>query len=183
MAGSGSDVSAPGDVLYCVNHPQTETLIRCSRCLDPICPKCAVRTAVGLRCRKCAGIGRSPLYALEPRHYVIAALVALVAALIAGALVTQLGLLFTFFLAAPAGGLVAEAVIRSTRKRGRAMQVITAVCIVLGAYLGPGLVRVFAAGTFAVLSANPRVFLGLLLNISSLIYVVMATGVAIARLR
>ncbi|MEN6392186.1 MAG: B-box zinc finger protein, partial [Anaerolineaceae bacterium] len=28
--------------LYCTNHPQTETSLRCNRCDKPICTKCAV---------------------------------------------------------------------------------------------------------------------------------------------
>lgn len=40
----------------CVNHPGTQTSVKCSKCLDPICLKCAVRTAVGLRCPDCAGV-------------------------------------------------------------------------------------------------------------------------------
>ena len=54
MAGSRLDKLESAQVMYCVNHPKSETLMRCSKCLEPICPKCAVRTPVGLRCPKCA---------------------------------------------------------------------------------------------------------------------------------
>jgi len=40
---------------YCAEHPDTETRLRCSRCGKPICPRCAVRTPVGMRCPDCAG--------------------------------------------------------------------------------------------------------------------------------
>src|SRR5262249_33574305 len=46
------------DELFCVNHPKTATALRCSKCLDPICLKCAVRTPVGMRCPKCTGAER-----------------------------------------------------------------------------------------------------------------------------
>lgn len=39
----------------CADHPDTETRLRCSRCGKPICPRCAVRTPVGMRCPDCAG--------------------------------------------------------------------------------------------------------------------------------
>ncbi len=42
----------------CINHPQTATSVRCSKCLDPICLVCAIRTPVGLRCPKCTGAAR-----------------------------------------------------------------------------------------------------------------------------
>ena len=40
----------------CTYHPDVETLLRCSRCGTPICPRCAVRTAVGMRCPACSGV-------------------------------------------------------------------------------------------------------------------------------
>ncbi|MFU8773748.1 MAG: B-box zinc finger protein, partial [Anaerolineales bacterium] len=39
--------------LFCVNHPQTETTLRCNRCEDPICARCAVLTPTGYRCKDC----------------------------------------------------------------------------------------------------------------------------------
>jgi hypothetical protein len=182
MAGSGPDSLDPPEVMYCVNHPHTETLLRCSRCLDPICTKCAIRTPVGLRCPKCARLNRSPLYVLAPQDYLIITAVALAASLVAGALITQAGLFFTLFLSIPAGGLIAEAVLRATRKRGRAVQVITAACIVLGAYAGPLLLRMLAAGRLG-LPGNALVVMASLLNLSSILYAVLAVGAAVARLR
>ena len=40
-------------VLYCANHPQRETSLRCNRCEKPICPDCAVLTPTGYRCKEC----------------------------------------------------------------------------------------------------------------------------------
>ena len=39
--------------LYCYNHPQRETLLRCNRCERPICSECAVLTPTGYRCKEC----------------------------------------------------------------------------------------------------------------------------------
>lgn len=172
------------EVLYCVNHPQTETLLRCSKCLDPICLKCAIRTPVGFRCPKCARVVRSPLYVLEPKDYLVAFLVAGALSLVGGAVMVQLGILFALLLAVPVGGIIAEAVLRGTRgKRGRPVQVITAVCIALGAVLGPWLWRAISAGTFQALPASPLGYLGSLLNANVLIYAFLAIGAAVARLR
>jgi len=183
MAGSSANDLDPAQVMYCVNHPKIETLIRCSKCLDPICQKCAVRTPVGLRCPKCAWAGRSPSYVLAPHEYVLVALVALVASLIGGAIVAQIGLLFAFFLSVPIGGLIAEAVWRITRKRGRIVAIITAACIAIGAFSGPWVWRVAMAGSLGVLPANPLAYLASLLNVSALVYAVLAIGAAVARLR
>ena len=39
----------------CADHPDVETRLRCSRCGRPICPRCSVRTPVGVRCPDCGG--------------------------------------------------------------------------------------------------------------------------------
>ena len=43
----------PEESLFCVNHPNRETSLRCNRCEKPICTQCAVLTPVGYRCRDC----------------------------------------------------------------------------------------------------------------------------------
>ncbi|XSG73333.1 hypothetical protein ACP8Y2_14200 [Herpetosiphon llansteffanensis] len=50
--------------LFCVNHPKEATLLRCSKCLNPMCGRCAVRTPVGWRCPDCTGAvaGRTGYY-------------------------------------------------------------------------------------------------------------------------
>lgn len=53
---------------FCVNHPKVATLVRCSNCNSPICPKCMVTTPVGQKCRSCAKfVYRKP--AGGARHY------------------------------------------------------------------------------------------------------------------
>ena len=47
------DAAAAVPVMYCANHPDTETLLRCNKCNKPICLKCAVQTPVGYRCKEC----------------------------------------------------------------------------------------------------------------------------------
>ncbi len=41
-------------VVYCARHPQIETGLRCGRCDTPICPRCMIHGAVGIRCPDCA---------------------------------------------------------------------------------------------------------------------------------
>ena len=45
--------AAAGETLYCIDHPQRETALRCNRCGAPVCTNCIVRTPVGFRCRAC----------------------------------------------------------------------------------------------------------------------------------
>ena len=50
-----SEAAPNAGAVRCSYHPNVETRLRCSRCGKPICPQCAVRTPVGLRCPDCAG--------------------------------------------------------------------------------------------------------------------------------
>jgi hypothetical protein len=54
--------SPPTGQVPCSYHPNVMTGLRCSRCGRPICPQCAVRTPVGLRCPDCAGVRGLPTY-------------------------------------------------------------------------------------------------------------------------
>ncbi len=46
------------DITFCTRHPQVETGLRCGRCQTPICPRCMIYTAVGLRCPDCYDEGQ-----------------------------------------------------------------------------------------------------------------------------
>lgn len=185
MAGSGADpISEEGLRYYCVNHPNTETLIRCSKCLDPICQKCAVPTPVGLRCRKCAYANRSPLYVIRLQDVALAACVGLAIAMVAGVIVTQLWILWAALLAGPVGGAIAEVMMRVTRgKRGRVMQVTAVVCIVVGAVLGPLAWSAIRAESWAPLRLGLLPILAVLLDLRMLAWIGLGSVAAVARLR
>ncbi len=81
------------ETLFCINHPDEETVLQCSKCLQPICTRCAIRTPVGLRCPECSGAKRtrdgsyyvpSLLSQVSTRQYVQAVLAACGIALIGG---------------------------------------------------------------------------------------------------
>ena len=185
MAGPGADpVSEEGPRYYCVNHPNTETLVRCSKCLDPICQKCAVPTPVGLRCRKCAYANRSPLYVIRPQHVALAGVVGLAMATVAGVLVAQLWILWVALLAGPVGGAIGEVMLRVTRgKRGRVMQVTVVVCIVVGAVLGPMVWSAIQAGSWSALRLGLLPVLGVLLDLRVLAWIGLGSVAAVVRLR
>jgi hypothetical protein len=66
----------------CAYHPDTETRLRCSRCGKPICPRCGVRTPVGMRCPDCAGT--RPTVAVNPAGTLRAAAAGLAVAAVVG---------------------------------------------------------------------------------------------------
>jgi tetratricopeptide (TPR) repeat protein len=135
------------ETLYCANHPNTETLLRCNRCGKPICTRCAMRTPVGYRCKECVAGLQANYYTGRAYDYPIAGLAAFLLSLIAGAIVPWLGGLIPFYgwiamiFAAPAvAGLIAEIIRRSVAKR-RSRYLWLAICVsaAFGSLAGAGL--------------------------------------------
>jgi hypothetical protein len=172
------------ETLYCVNHPKTETYLRCNRCGDPICTKCAVQTPVGYRCPACVKTQQRVFYAdFRPVHYVVAALVALPLSFIAGWLSPNLGW-FAIFLGPISGALIAEAARWAIKKRrGRYTWLVVCACIVVGALPVLLLSLVYTLG--AILSENRMGLMnvGVMNIVWELVHIVTAAGAAYARLR
>jgi uncharacterized membrane protein YeaQ/YmgE (transglycosylase-associated protein family) len=176
-------MSESEEPLYCVNHPRTETWLRCNRCGNPICPKCAVRTPVGFRCKQCIKGQQAVFYSATPLDYLIAVVIGLVASVIAGTIMNGLGWFLALFLGPLVGGLIAEAVRRAIgRRRGRWIWLVVSACVVVGALVGPlfsvALLLLTPQGGSYVLSS-----LGNLLFRINFIYVALAVGTVYARLR
>jgi hypothetical protein len=157
---------AEGKPLYCIDHPQRETNLRCNRCGAPVCTSCLVRTPVGLRCKECIRAQQASFFTALWYDYPVAALVALVLAVL-GAVLASMATWFMVVVLSPfAGGLIGGAVHRAIgRRRGRGISALVGVCIVLGA--------------LAALGASP--FGANLLSVG--IYAAMATGAAMGVLR
>jgi len=168
--------------LYCVNHPKTETRLRCNKCGDPICIRCAVRTPVGYRCPACVNAQQRTFYAgFKRSYYLIAALVALPLSLVAGWLIPRLGW-YTIFLGPVVGGGIAEAARWAVRgKRGEYTWLVVCGSIVLGALPTLLLSLLSLVGLAAGI---PGVLVGGLIRLLWLgVYAVTAVGAAYARLR
>lgn len=131
------------EVLYCANHPNVETVLRCNRCNKPICVKCAVQTPVGYRCKECVAELQAHYFNAYAWDYPIVAAVTLFLSIIVGALLPWLmsmipyGWLFMFFLAPAVSGGIAEAARRAVgRRRGRYIWLVASAMGVLGGLLG-----------------------------------------------
>ena len=123
--------------MKCASHPETETDLRCGRCERPICPKCMVRTPVGLKCPECADLKRLPTYEVSPKRYLVAAGTGAGAAIAAGflwALMVRATsfILFTLLISAAIGYAIGELIsLVTNRKRGVGLQVIGCISVVL----------------------------------------------------
>lgn len=100
---------------YCANHPNVETSLRCRQCDKPICPKCAVRTPTGYKCKECVKGQQQIFNTATGIDYVLAFVVASILGLIGSVIAQSLGF-FTFFIAPFAGIVIAEAVRLVTRR-------------------------------------------------------------------
>jgi len=120
------------DTLYCANHPNVETSLRCNRCEKPICIKCAVLTPTGYRCKECVRGQQKTFDTAEWYDYPLAFIIVSVLALLGCWFTPILGFL-TIFAAPLAGGVIAEAV-RFVVRRRRSMNLYR--LIVVAAVLG-----------------------------------------------
>ena len=146
-------------ILYCANHPNTETTLRCSRCEKPICAKCAVLTPTGYRCKECVRGQQKVFNTALWYDYLSAFLVGSLLSYLGSRIVPALGF-FTIFIAPIAGVIIAE-VIRFIVRRRRSKQLfqLTAAATALGSL---PLLLLIAISTLSLMS---RGGIGLLLSL------------------
>ena len=118
--------------MYCANHPDVETTLRCNKCEKPICARCAVLTPTGYRCKECIK-GQQKIFITAtwidyPLIFVVAGVLAFLGSLI----VDRIGF-FVILLAPAAGGVIAEICRLITRRRRSPQLYILAV---IGAVIG-----------------------------------------------
>ncbi len=120
-AGPAPAGRAPLDdgVLYCANHPNVQTLLRCNRCGKPICTRCAVQTPVGYRCKQCVGRQRAVYYTGGASDYLIGGLIAAILGGLASLVISLLGgaWFFGLILGPTVGVGIAEVVRWAVRRR------------------------------------------------------------------
>ena len=120
---------------FCYRHPQRETLLRCGRCDQPICTRCAMQGPVGFRCRQCGRPSYDPLTSLKPSQLAVGGGVALVGGLVSG-VAGSIGL-FGLCVALFAGGVAAETIRRTVGyKQGPVFAALVFGGLILGAFAG-----------------------------------------------
>lgn len=153
-------------VSYCVNHPSVETTLRCKECERPICPRCAIRTPTGYRCKDCVRKQQKVFHTAcwydYPIAFVVATLLSFVAALLValiGTLAGYLAWIVLLFATPTAGALIAEAVRASVRRhRARSLFLTAAGGVVFGALLA-ALFNLLTMNLWALLFQGLYVFL------------------------
>jgi hypothetical protein len=129
-----------GVVLYCANHPETETYLRCNKCGKPICLKCAVLTEVGYRCKECIREQQNVFYNAMTYDNWIAFAVAAGITLVAWPLVSFFlratgffGWIIAALVGSGAGAALGQIIRQSVgKRRGRYIRHFTLAGIVVG---------------------------------------------------
>lgn len=138
--------SYPRGEVPCSYHPGTMTGLRCGRCGKPICPQCAVRTPVGLRCPECAGVRGLPTYR-TPSSALARALGTGILVAILVAIVWRFIPQFQFYLCLALGFGVVESMARfAGNKRGADLQIAAIAVVTFGLVLS----RVLLAQRFGI---------------------------------
>ena len=163
---------------FCFYHPSVATELRCNKCGRYICPKDAVRTPVGYRCKGCVKEQQDIFFTATPLDYGIAAAVSLALSLVAAFILPAIGF-FAIFAAPVAGGIIAEAVFRATgKRRGRYIWIVVIACMIITACIRLALMpEVMYALSFGVL--EPIMFTLIWMGV----YLVISIGIVAARLR
>lgn len=177
-----SDTTETQAPLYCANHPNVETYLRCAKCEKPICARCRVSTPIGFRCFDCANLDVLPTYAISTDYYVKAMLFGIVAATISAIFIGFVPL-FEFWGAVFMGITVPEAVAAAAnQKRGPGLQRVAVACVVAGFVLSRVIMEVFnTAGRFA----NPPFLedIPVYLTQYSILWLILAVFLAYRRLQ
>ena len=125
-----------GPALNCARHPNVETALTCNHCGTPICPRCAVLTPVGYKCRDCAKPART-VGDVSVGLAVRTAVVTLLTASLGGLLLVVIP--FFFLAALGYGWVVGEVAFASSRRRsGPVVEAIAGVSVIVG-MLAPSL--------------------------------------------
>lgn len=123
-------MSEAPQTLFCANHPTTETTLRCNNCEKPICPKCAVLTPIGYRCKECVRGQQKKFDTAQWYDYPLVILAAGGLSFLGSWLATIIG--FFTILLAPAAGVVIGEACRKIIQRRRSDRLFAIAAIVAG---------------------------------------------------
>lgn len=123
------------NAMVCANHPDRPTTLRCNRCEKPICPKCAVQTPVGYRCKECVRGQQLVFETATKLDYVLAFAIAAIGTAMATGVLNFIGF-WGIFVAPIVGGALAEAVRYAVRRRrGFKLPLTAAIGAIVGVLL------------------------------------------------
>ncbi len=155
--------------MYCAEHEETPTNLRCSRCERPVCPECMVQAPVGIRCREHGRPAKLPTYDVST-GFIVRGVAAGVGIGVLGGLILGIAGVFTNVLYFPyvftlamagLGYLVGEGISRATnKKRGQPLIVAAVVGVVLAFVVVVGFTGL-QLGLFDLIGLGIAIFLAI----------------------
>ncbi|MDO9545503.1 MAG: B-box zinc finger protein [Pelolinea sp.] len=168
------------NTLYCINHPNKETLLRCNQCEQPICTQCAIPTPTGYRCKSCVRGQQKKFNTAQVSDYIFTPILAGVLSYIGSYIIGRLGFLTIFI--TPFIGMaimrIARAVIKN--RRSNTLFLVTAGAVLLGSLPLLAidlliLINGLRADAFSIYALLPLIWQG--------VYTVLVTGSVYYRLK
>lgn len=118
--------------VYCANHPNRETLLRCNICGKPICTECAVRRPTGYSCKECVRGQQKRFENTRSLDFPLAAIITALLAFI-GSYIADILSFFIIFVAPIIGIIIVSAVQRVIKhRRSRTLFFVVAGAALLG---------------------------------------------------
>ena len=171
---------AEAPTLYCYNHPDTPTTLRCNRCERPICTRCAVLTPTGYRCKECVRGQQKTFETSQSYDYVFAVVIGASLSYMGSLVARSLGF-FTIFLAPIFGVIIAEAIRWAVKKRrSRLLFQVSAGAAAAGSLL-PVILTLLTVLAF-LSSGQGLNFMGFLPLIYQVVYTFLVTSTVYTRL-
>ena len=136
--------------LFCYRHPSSETYIRCNRCDQPICTKCAVQTPVGFKCRQCGLVKSATISSFSAQQLLLGLGASIGGGALIGFIGGQMGF-FSILVGFFGGGIVAEAFVRVVgMKRGPIMSLMLYGGMIAGIVAGAAIQTIWFLGNLGV---------------------------------
>ena len=122
---------------YCKNHPQTETTLRCNRCEEAMCVKCAVHTPTGYRCKDCINTQKKTFETARWRDYFLGFIAAAILSGIGSVIVGYISNFFygigvLFFAPFAATVIVNGARKATSRRRSQKLFIMITIGVIVG---------------------------------------------------
>lgn len=156
---------------YCDKHPNVESALRCSRCEAYICPKCAVLTPVGYRCRSC-GLEKSATQTLGSARLILGSLLGVVLGFLGTLLAQSIYLgFFVLFLAVAAGTVTGQILSRAIGRKRSAIVGGAAAVGFIGGLAFPAIQHVASGG-------NPESIVARIGGLWTIVFAIIAAAVA-----
>ncbi len=110
-------MSDPKTTLTCTFHPKVESSLRCNRCNQPICIKCATHTPTGYRCPECIRSQQKIFITTKWFDQIIAVAITGIISFLGSLIASNLGIYIMILIALGAGYLIVWAVKKAINNR------------------------------------------------------------------